>query len=92
MADKKADFESLEDYKEFLSSLDDIAEFRDKKGDSYSETAKRINTFSYPSKKTSVITSEKGVPFTISRNELLKHKEYKDAVSYTHLRAHETDS
>jgi hypothetical protein len=77
-ADEKADFESLEAYKEFLYSLDDIAEFRDKKGDKYSETAKRINTFSYPSRKTSAITREKGVPFTIAGNELLKDKEYKD--------------
>ena len=75
----KADFESLEAYKEFLMSLDDIAEFRDRKGDKYSESAKRINTFSYPSRKTSPITkSEKGVPLTIAGNELLKHKEYKD--------------
>ena len=78
MADEKADFESLEDYKEFLSSLDDIAEFRDKKGDKYSETAKRINTFSYPSRKTSPITRVEGVPLTIAGNEVLKHKEYKD--------------
>jgi len=78
MADEKADFESLEEYKEFLSSLDDIAEFRDKKGDKYSDTAKRINTFSYPSRKTSPITRVEGVPLTIAGNEVLKHKEYKD--------------
>jgi hypothetical protein len=78
MADEKADFKNIEAYKEFLSGLDDIAEFRDKKGDKYSESAKRINTFSYPSRENSVITREKGVPLRIAGNELLKHKEYKD--------------
>jgi hypothetical protein len=78
MADEKADFESLEDYKKFLLSLDDIAEFRDRKGDKYSSSAKRINTFSYPSRKTSPITRVEGVPLTIAGNEVLKHKEYKD--------------
>jgi len=76
--DEKADFESLEAYKEFLLSLDDIAEWRDEKGDKYSSSAKRRNTFSYPSRKKPAITRVEGVPLIISGNEVLKHKEYKD--------------
>lgn len=78
MADKKADFESLEAYKEFLSGLDDIAEWRDEKGDKYSSSAKRSNTFSYPSKRKSTLFRDKGVPLTVAGNEILSHKEYKD--------------
>ena len=78
MADEKADFESLEAYKEFLSGLDDIAEWRDEKGDKYSSSAKRSNTFSYPSKRKSTLFRDKGVPLTVAGNEILSHKEYKD--------------